>query len=63
MTLYFRPGMYVLDFELYVCRDLVKDSLCSGFLENKKVEGGVGGEKTNMKSFLAITGTSALIYK
>lgn len=29
---------YVLDFDLYVCRDLVKDSLHAEFLKNKTSE-------------------------
>lgn len=29
---------YVLDFDLYVCRDLVKDSLRAEFLKNKTSE-------------------------
>lgn len=41
----FRQGMYVLDFELYVYRDLVKDSLCSEFLKNRKM----GGKKKENK--------------
>lgn len=50
---------YVLDFDLYVCRDLVKDSLRAEFLKNKTSE----KKKKNMQSFLSITGTSSLIYK